>query len=325
MGQLLDYSWTRPPIGLLGGYVGAARYLSYSTSGKNLTPAEASALTAAGKTIVSNWEWYADPTKDPVWRQLGPYRTGLKHAAASRAQHKQCGGPVDAPVYASADYNTPDYAPHLPDGPANAAAKLGPLADYYRAWVDTCGVARVGGYGGYYTIRRLFDAGLITYGWQTRAWSGGQWDSRAHLRQIGSVVLGGARVDVNDIIHPSYGGWQVATTHGGGSVAGPMDAWKDVVVGSAPPADMGGPPDGIRLGDWVGWVTAKLAAIVAAAEGAQAASNAAAATAGRVEQLLSKPAPPPVVPVPVPVPGPAGWTWATDNGDRLALTVERPA
>ena len=34
-------------------------------------------------------------------------------------------------------------------------------------------------------IKRLFDAGLITLGWQTVAWSGGQRDSRA--RQRGSA------------------------------------------------------------------------------------------------------------------------------------------
>src|SRR5262245_38118081 len=53
----VDYSWARPsPSGLYAeGYRFAARYLSYDTTGKNLSAAEAEALWAAGVDIVANW------------------------------------------------------------------------------------------------------------------------------------------------------------------------------------------------------------------------------------------------------------------------------
>ena len=47
---------------------------------------------------------------------------------------------------------------------------------------------RTGAYGGYYVIKRAFDAGKITWGWQTYAWSGGQWDARAQFRQTSNGI-----------------------------------------------------------------------------------------------------------------------------------------
>src|ERR1044072_5426423 len=54
----VDYSWARPsPSGLrAAGYTFAVRYLSFDTTGKNLSASEARALQAAGIDLVSNWE-----------------------------------------------------------------------------------------------------------------------------------------------------------------------------------------------------------------------------------------------------------------------------
>jgi len=43
-------------------------------------------------------------------------------------------------------------------------------------------------YGGYYIVNELMSAGLATWGWQTYAWSNGQWDSAAQLRQTDDGV-----------------------------------------------------------------------------------------------------------------------------------------
>jgi hypothetical protein len=66
---------------------------------------------------------------------------------------------------------------------------------------------RTGIYGGYYPVKRALDAGKATWAWQTIAWSGGQWDPRAHIRQGLTVTVGGCQVDVNDSRHPDYGQW----------------------------------------------------------------------------------------------------------------------
>ena len=68
------------------------------------------------------------------------------------------------------------------------------------------GVARTGAYGGYYVIQRLFDAGKIKWGWQTYAWSGGQWDSRAQLRQVQNGIAGG-QMDEDTSEADDFGQW----------------------------------------------------------------------------------------------------------------------
>lgn len=325
MSTLLDYAWARPPLSALtdGGYAGAARYLSYDQTGKNLSSAEAHALSLAGLHVVSNWEWFADLRADPKWRTWGPYALGRKHAADANELHAKVGGPADAPIYVSADFDVPDYAVNSDD----PRAKLGAVGEYFRGWCDTLGVSRVGGYGGYHTIKRLFDGSLITYGWQTRAWSGGLWDGRAHLRQTRAATVGGAPVDVNEIIHPRYGGWSTtqyqppAPAGGGGGTVSTFDAWKDVVVGTPKPADMGGPDGGIRLGDWVGWITSKVAATLAAAEGAQAAANAAAATGAQVQAAIAAAAHSAAATGQFP----GALTLTTADGHRLVLTLDPPA
>jgi hypothetical protein len=63
----------------------------------------------------------------------------------------------------------------------------------------------MGAYGGYYVVKRLFDAGLIDDGWQAYAWSGGQWDSRAALRQIrNGVNVGGGDCDIDESVGQCY-------------------------------------------------------------------------------------------------------------------------
>jgi hypothetical protein len=89
-------------------------------------------------------------------------------------------------VYFAVDFDIPDYAPHLPDTPGNALAKLGPVGAYFKAIHATNPKYDVDGYGGFYAIKRLLDAKLIHQAWQTIGWSGGQWDDRAVLRQLTS-------------------------------------------------------------------------------------------------------------------------------------------
>src|SRR5215467_16374419 len=72
----IDYAWSHPssPQALKNaGYTFVARYLSYDTTGKNLTAGEAQGLNAAGIDIVANWEWDADDA-------LNGYNTGVSDA-----------------------------------------------------------------------------------------------------------------------------------------------------------------------------------------------------------------------------------------------------
>jgi hypothetical protein len=197
----VDYSWDRPSPAALwaAGYRFVVRYLSNNTTGKNLTLAEAEQLHAAGLATVSNWEDGAEAARNG-------FGQGASDARTAAAQHVACGGPPNRPIYFSVDYDVPDAAP----GSNDPAAKLGAVAAYYRGVASVIGLARTGAYGGYWTISRLFDAGLIRWGWQTFAWSGGRWDGRAHLRQTAiDVVVAGAACDIDESGVADFGQWGV--------------------------------------------------------------------------------------------------------------------
>src|SRR5712691_2212513 len=194
--MIIDYSTRRPPMAELkaahvtavGRYIGWDSVPGYASIGKNLTVPEKNELHAAGIAIFLAFEYAADAA-------LGGAAQGAKDGALATEQLRKLGIPAHAAVYFALDFDLSDYAPQLPGTPANARAKLGPAAHYFDGIHSSKPAYRVGVYGGYYAVRRLLDAGLAALGWQTIAWSGGQWDSRAALRQLASTVMGYADVD----------------------------------------------------------------------------------------------------------------------------------
>jgi len=205
----LDYAWSRPssPQALkAAGYSFVARYLSYDTSGKNLTAGEARDLFGAGIDVVANWEWGASDA-------LNGYQTGHDQAQKALDLANACGMPADRPIYFSVDF---DATP----------AQQTPINDYMDGVASVIGRGRTGAYGGYYVIKRLFDAGKITFGWQTYAWSGGQWDARAQLRQVqnGITAAGdGDCCDLDNSYADDFGQW------------GHAPAWKAAFVSQSWP------------------------------------------------------------------------------------------
>ncbi|MEV4755405.1 DUF1906 domain-containing protein, partial [Micromonospora sp. NPDC049559] len=185
----LDYSWSRPSISAIkaGGYSFVCRYLSH-TPDKNLTPSEAKSLINAGIDIVSNWEAGASAA-------LQGYAKGVADAEDAKAQAEDCGMPAGRPIYFSVDFDA-------------TAEQQTAINSYFDGIASVIGRGRTGAYGGYYVIKRLFDAGKITFGWQTYAWSGGQWDSRAQLRQIqNGITVGGADCDLDEAVATDFGQW----------------------------------------------------------------------------------------------------------------------
>src|SRR5579859_4024712 len=186
----VDYSWARPsPSGLhADGYTFAARYLSYDNSGKNISRGEADALIAAGVDVVSNWE-------ESATAALGGFGQGASDARAAESEALAAGMPAGRPIYFSIDF---DASP----------GDQGAIDAYFDGVASVLGRNRTGAYGGFYPIERLFDAGKITFGWQTYAWSGGQWDPRAQLRQIqNGVTVGGVDCDVDESEADDFGQW----------------------------------------------------------------------------------------------------------------------
>lgn len=207
--MIVDYSTARPAMAQLtaagvtavGRYIGWDSVPGYSSIGKNLTAAEVAELHAAGIAVFTAFEY------DPQAPAKGTSQGGADGSLASQ-QVRDLGAPPLFGVYFACDWDIPDYAPGLPDTKANAKAKLGPAAAYFTAVNEQNPSYRVGGYGGYYAVKRLFDAGLISLGWQTAAWSGGQRDTRAQLYQTtGTVSIGGADLDIHEGTAADFGQW----------------------------------------------------------------------------------------------------------------------
>ncbi|NUT23546.1 MAG: DUF1906 domain-containing protein, partial [Hamadaea sp.] len=208
----IDYSWGRPdPSAIVAaGYSFVCRYVSWSTSGKNLTRTEAEALRAAGLDIVTNWEYSANEA-------LNGYSAGVANAKEAHRQAIACGMPANRPIYFSVDFDATE-------------AQQSAINSYFDGVASVLGRSRTGAYGGYYVIDRLFDAGKITWGWQTYAWSGGSWDSRAQLRQVqNGITVDGADCDRNEARATDFGQWgaNTAIRPPGHSVTG--DTYADLV------------------------------------------------------------------------------------------------
>jgi hypothetical protein len=195
MSLVVDYAWGRPSVSALRalGTVAVCRYLAFpgpSTQGKLLSAAEVATLGAAGVAVVSNWEHAGSWTE-----YSGGFATGLRHATEAARQHTACGGPPDRPIYFSVDFDATN-------------TQLPTVADYYRGVASVVGLGRTGAYGGYRTIRYLLDHGLVRWAWQTYAWSGGQWDGRAQLRQVrNGVPIDGVDCDLNESMTADFGQW----------------------------------------------------------------------------------------------------------------------
>lgn len=189
----VDYSDARPgPAALVAAGVHfACRYVSPGPASKNLDEAEAKALSAAGIWIVTVFESTAGRT------QLG-YAAGVADARVAHAQAIACGMPPAAPIYFAADYD--------------ATGRTGEVTSYLDGAASVIGRARVGLYGGLAAVTAALDGGHATYAWQTYAWSGGIWDTRAHIQQYENDRYLNGAVDYDRAIKANFGQWRIGAT-----------------------------------------------------------------------------------------------------------------
>lgn len=209
----IDYSFGKPNLVSLpgAGVHFICRYLSPS-SGKNLTRTEADAASGLGVSIVVVWESTAS-------RALAGHAAGAADATRAAEQAHTCGMPDDRPVYFAVDWDA-------------TAGQQAAVNAYLDGAASVLGRDRVGLYAGYSVIKRAFDSGKITWGWQTYAWSGGQWDKRAHIQQYeNGKSLAGGTVDYDRAMYDDYGQWKV-----GESPVALSDADKKWMLANLPPA-----------------------------------------------------------------------------------------
>src|SRR5258708_22942316 len=161
--MLIDYSVLRPPMSLLkaAGVTAVGRYIGWDGEPgfqdihKNLTIAEKSALLTAGIQIWLSFEYAADAA-------LSGATQSIKDVQLASRQLRDLG--MAAPgtaVYYAVDFDLGDYAPALPETPADARARLGPAAHYVHPIHATHPNHEVDGYGGSSAIRRPPNPRLI--------------------------------------------------------------------------------------------------------------------------------------------------------------------
>lgn len=162
------------------------RYFSWD-QGKDLTPAELHAANTNGISVVVVWETTAN-------RMLGGYNAGAEDAHETNVRLSAY-GMDNAPAYFACDWDASEAEQQVINSYLNGAASV-------------MGLARVGMYAGYYPLKRAWDAGKLTYGWQTYAWSGGHWDNRAQLRQVqNGVTVCGISADWDESMAPDFAQW----------------------------------------------------------------------------------------------------------------------
>ena len=190
----IDYAFGRPSIAALkaAGVKFVCRYLSRSPS-KNLTHVEANALSEAGIWIVAVWETTAK-------RALDGYAGGALDALDAQVMAQGCGMPRGRPIFFAVDWDA-------------SSGQQAAINGYLDGAASVLGGSRVGIYGGYGPVKRALDGGHATWAWQTLAWSGGRWDSRAQLQQYSNDhTLGGVGCDYDRATTGDYGQWRVGVT-----------------------------------------------------------------------------------------------------------------
>lgn len=184
------------------GYSFVCRYLSGGSS-KDIDAAELANYKGGGIAVVFVWETTGQEYSSAA---------GAAAALGANAELERIGA-AGAPVF---------FAQDIPE-----AAGVNPV-DYMRGVISVLGTGRSAGYGDYATIRALFDAGVITFGWQTYGGSGGAWDDRADLRQVlNGQRLGPAQVDDDQAAY-----WSSSTVLGPGDDFG---QWPRPAATKPPP------------------------------------------------------------------------------------------
>lgn len=154
-----------------GGKAFVCRYLSGGGS-KDISAAELANYKAAGIPVIFVWETSGVDMTSTA--------NGVADARSAEAELNSIGA-AGAPVFFAADEQTESD-----------------LTGYLQGAASVIGKDRTGIYGGLGSVSAAFNQGLVTYGWQTYAWSGGQWDNRALLRQVqNNVQFGPAQVDLD--------------------------------------------------------------------------------------------------------------------------------
>ncbi|ULE34696.1 DUF1906 domain-containing protein [Mycobacterium sp. IDR2000157661] len=217
---LIDYAMRQIPAQDIraAGHAGVINYVSTSRPGssfgaKPITLPYARSLSAAGLVIVSNYQ-YGKPGGTAPSDFTRGYAGGVADARTGWHLHTAAGGGRNAPIFFSVDDDI------------DRQAYLNLVLPWFRGINSVIGVQRTGIYGGIKACQWAAADGVLgksrtpgrVWAWQTRSWSNGQIYPAAVLYQriIDTAsnpgpVVGGIRVDVNDVLAQDCGQWNLHT------------------------------------------------------------------------------------------------------------------
>ncbi|OBI38706.1 DUF1906 domain-containing protein [Mycobacterium colombiense] len=216
--QLIDFAARQIPAQQIraAGYSGVVNYVSMSRPGssfgaKPITRSYADSLIAAGLAIVSNYQ-YGKPGGSAPSDFTRGYAGGVADARTAWSLHTAAGGSQRAPIFFTIDEDI------------NRDTWNHTALPWFRGINSVLGVQRTGVYGGVRVCQWAAADGVIgssstpgrRWAWQTRAWSGDQVHPAAVLYQrVVSTAsnpgpkVGGLEVDVNDVLAPDCGQWNL--------------------------------------------------------------------------------------------------------------------
>lgn len=208
----MDYSFSRPDPKKIfdAGFRHVGRYLwsekqSNGSTNKGLSKAEYDALVAAGLKV---WLIYEEDGEE----LLGGFDAGVRVAKAAEDYRKKL-GLGNLPIYFNVDFDA-------------QASQLDAILKALDGIASVIGLDRTGLYAGYGPIKAAFDANKIKWGFQTYAWSGGKWDTRAQLQQWSNGQWGDS-VDFTRAMVAEYGQNPVGTKPTPDPDPNPQpDVWK---------------------------------------------------------------------------------------------------
>ena len=215
---LIDFAMRQIPAQDIraAGHSGVINYVSTSRPGssfgaKPITLPYAQSLAAAGLVIVSNYQ-YGKPGGTAPSDFTRGYAGGVADARTAWHLHTAAGGGRTAPIFFSVDDDI------------DRTAWNDLALPWFRGINSVIGEMRTGVYGGINTCQWATADGVIgrssspghVWAWQTRSWSRGLIYPAAVLYQriidtasSPGPVVGGIRVDVNDVLAQDCGQWNL--------------------------------------------------------------------------------------------------------------------
>lgn len=185
MAEAVDYSWARPGGAALkaAGKEAVGRYL-YPGAGKGLGVSELADLINHGLSV---WFIYEGTGSDAT-----NYANGVNDARIAEAQAAALGH-AGAVIYFACDWDV-------------TAAQEGGVEAYFQGVNAVISKEKSGVYGSFAIVEDLFSKGLISFGYQTYAWSGGKVSSHANIYQyLNGQVINGGSVDFDRTLTAQFG------------------------------------------------------------------------------------------------------------------------